>query len=364
MALAIGATADRSCRADEPFSLVVDPFTGTATLRNDGPATVNLDGYYLTSGSTPVFNTAMWNSLQDQSKSGWQEASSPAGNRMGEVNLFESIAIPAGGELPIGQPYTPVAPAEFGQREPGLGTMNFSYTLDGETAAHRGDVEFSSRNTVVLVIEPQTGAASLVNQSSYDIEIDGYLVTSKANALNTSGWAPLSQSDPDWTSSIGAANRIAEGNLLDATPLAANGGSVDLGTPIDPALLVDEGDLSLEFSVAGLSRFVGGVLFEPLAVSSIPGDFNRDGSVSAADFTVWRDALGSHHLLNNNGDETGASAGIVDLADYELWKANFGAPVFGAEVAAAVPIPEPAACLVSCLLFTVPCLARRRCRSA
>ena len=51
------------------------------------------------------------------------------------------------------------------------------------------------------------------------------------------------------------------------------------------------------------------------------GDFNGDGIVDAADFTVWEDNLGKDaSILNGNG--TGAA--VVVKADYELWKANFG----------------------------------------
>ena len=52
------------------------------------------------------------------------------------------------------------------------------------------------------------------------------------------------------------------------------------------------------------------------------GDFNGDGLVDAADYTVWRNNLdASESILNGAGD----NSGIVDIGDYELWKANFGA---------------------------------------
>ncbi len=51
------------------------------------------------------------------------------------------------------------------------------------------------------------------------------------------------------------------------------------------------------------------------------GDFNNDGSVDAADYVVWRNALGTHLPLAN---ET-ASPGNVDQDDYQVWRENFGA---------------------------------------
>jgi hypothetical protein len=52
-----------------------------------------------------------------------------------------------------------------------------------------------------------------------------------------------------------------------------------------------------------------------------PGDFNRDGSVDAADYSVWRDGLG----------------GAYTQADYNVWSSAFGQPTGSGSVA----IPEP-----------------------
>ncbi len=73
--------------------------------------------------------------------------------------------------------------------------------------------------------------------------------------------------------------------------------------------------------------------FELYSVSfadEVPGDFNHDGVVNAADYTVWRNGLGTTYSAE----------------DYNLWKANFGAS--GSVVAATSQsaVPEPASCLV------------------
>lgn len=54
---------------------------------------------------------------------------------------------------------------------------------------------------------------------------------------------------------------------------------------------------------------------------SLPGDYNGDGLVNAADYTVWRDTLNSTTDLaaDGNGDQ------IVDQADRTLWAQNYGA---------------------------------------
>jgi hypothetical protein len=78
----------------------------------------------------------------------------------------------------------------------------------------------------------------------------------------------------------------------------------------------------------------------PIVSPSLPGDFNGNGTVDAADYSTWRDHLGGTHNLNGNGDETGGSGGLVDQADYNLWKANFGNSGSGGSLGSSA-VPEP-----------------------
>ncbi len=61
------------------------------------------------------------------------------------------------------------------------------------------------------------------------------------------------------------------------------------------------------------------------STTSLPGsgsaDFNGDGAVDAADYTVWRDNLGSNEAtIDIDG------SGEVDAGDYTLWREQFGTP--------------------------------------
>lgn len=71
------------------------------------------------------------------------------------------------------------------------------------------------------------------------------------------------------------------------------------------------------------------------ASSIKPGDFNDDGFVDAADYTVWRDNLGAPAGTLTN-DDSGLVSGD---SQYDTWKASFGNE--GSIGAGAVP--EPAA---------------------
>lgn len=89
-----------------------------------------------------------------------------------------------------------------------------------------------------------------------------------------------------------------------------------------------------------------------LSLDLILGDFNRDGTVDAADFTTWRDTLGSQVAAGFGAD--GDGNGIVELPDLDVWKANFGATL---PVAATVPEPEAA---VLAILFALVFACRSR----
>lgn len=56
----------------------------------------------------------------------------------------------------------------------------------------------------------------------------------------------------------------------------------------------------------------------------LPGDYNGNGIVDAADYVVWRKNVGQSNTLP--GD---VSPGSVDASDYNVWRSNFGATAGG-----------------------------------
>ncbi|MBB6429293.1 PQQ-dependent sugar dehydrogenase [Algisphaera agarilytica] len=70
---------------------------------------------------------------------------------------------------------------------------------------------------------------------------------------------------------------------------------------------------------------------------TLAGDYNGNGIVDAADYTVWQDSFGSTFDLEADGNGNG----VIDAADYTVWQDNFGntLPVGGSSLTI---IPEPA----------------------
>ena len=95
-----------------------------------------------------------------------------------------------------------------------------------------------------------------------------------------------------------------------------------------------------------------GVLSVGSVVGGLAGDYNGNGTVDAADYTIFRDNLGGDSaVLGGNG----SGAATVVVADYDLWKQNFGPSGTGSTAA----VPEPTG-LILLGLVVGSCLCGRR----
>lgn len=92
----------------------------------------------------------------------------------------------------------------------------------------------------------------------------------------------------------------------------------------------------------------------PGAASGVAGDYNANGSVDAADYVLWRNG----GPLQNEGD----MPGTVNQADYDFWRARFGATAGSGGAVDAAAVPEPAGFVMAmCALMNCAAL-RRTCR--
>jgi hypothetical protein len=84
------------------------------------------------------------------------------------------------------------------------------------------------------------------------------------------------------------------------------------------------------------------------------GDFNADGLVDTADYFVWRNAFGSSTILYGTGAD-GNFDGRVDAADFTVWRDNL---VGAGSGSAASIVPEPTALVLSILAGVALCQRR------
>jgi hypothetical protein len=116
--------------------------------------------------------------------------------------------------------------------------------------------------------------------------------------------------------------------------------------------------ISLVLAVALLVAWVGDLAFA--VPPSVLCDYNRNGVCDAADYTVWRETLGSHTDLRANGDNSNL---VIDFADYTFWKFHFGesSGAGGAAWASTngTGVPEPGSCLLSVIAMVGFGLCRR-----
>jgi probable HAF family extracellular repeat protein len=124
-------------------------------------------------------------------------------------------------------------------------------------------------------------------------------------------------------------------------------GMIDLNTLIDPIScweLLDSSDINDAGQITGqglINNEYHAYLLTPIP---LPGDFNHDGTVNAADYVIWR--------------KTGGSPD-----DYHTWRANFGQPGgSGSGVSGHSAVAEPATTMP--LIFAAAAWCFRRHRAA
>ncbi len=102
------------------------------------------------------------------------------------------------------------------------------------------------------------------------------------------------------------------------------------------------------------------LFYEPTAltlavVPALTGDYNADGVVDAADYTVWRDSMGQVGIglaADSNSDST------VDFIDYLAWRSHYGQAVPTPVASWPASAPEPA--MLALLMAGTLCLSMRR----
>ncbi|MGD9637382.1 MAG: hypothetical protein AB7U97_29185 [Pirellulales bacterium] len=324
---------------------------------------VNLVAYSIASAGGSLSPTT-WNSLDDQNVGGanvWQEAS-PTANSLNELVANGTSSLSVGSSpVAIGNPYA-FAPASFGQAP----DVEFEYaTASGELK--QGFVKYTGSkayNNLLLTVDPTTGDAQLKNSSTFPISLIGYSIVSDSGSLQpgNSDWSSLKdQGLSGWQEAAPTANALSELIASGTQTLALGPGqSYLLGDLFDN--IGGSRDLQLEFLLAGDTVERLGVVAYDAIAASVLGDYNGNGIVDTADYTLWRDKLGAPAGSLANRDPS--NSGVINAGDYTYWKTRFGATSgagSGAITSAANTVPEPAASWIAVLgCVTVGSACRRR----
>lgn len=106
----------------------------------------------------------------------------------------------------------------------------------------------------------------------------------------------------------------------------------------------------------GSDEFGGRQFLYPSRYTTMPGNYDRDGTVGPGDYMAWRRQFGQSGIglaADGNGDD------VVDAGDFVVWRNNLGST--GSNGLSAT-VPEPTSCIlaVGSLIAGIAILDRRR----
>ena len=136
----------------------------------------------------------------------------------------------------------------------------------------------------MLRVNPNNGVATLKNDSLETLVFDGFEIASTDAALSIAGFAPITGGTGSWLTDAEGTTGLSQVNFTGARTLSP-GQEVSIGDISSTNFLTDaaKNGLSMNF-----------ILAEGLDSSAPTTDYNGNGVVDAADYTIWRDNLGAH----------------------------------------------------------------------
>ncbi|MFO0789497.1 MAG: matrixin family metalloprotease [Pirellulales bacterium] len=226
----------------------------------------------------------------------------------------------------------------------------------------------TSANVPTQTISP-TAKDFVSISNAGDIDYYSFTVTSPSvlNATLTPRGGVFNQGSADDNQTPTTFNANARNNL--SLTLYGSDGTTIIGFSNDPTAGVAENISGISLPAAGTyyARVLGlddTVQLYELAVSAtsvgLPGDYNHNGVVDAADYSLWRDSLGQSVVAGSGAD--GNADGQITSADFDVWRAHFGqtSGAGGGSGVLAAAVPEPATIGLAILGVLGACNGRRK----
>lgn len=216
----------------------------------------------------------------------------------------------------------------------------------------------ASADSLDAQLFPFTGEIRFHNPNAFAVPFVYSSITSlsaHSGALNPAQWRSISDFydasgngfiDPtgNWTKIATASTELTEGlfpgqgSTFGRLPAFS---SVSFGTIWNPGVVASS---DIGFDVRQDAQ--------PVTMNiqlAIAGDYDHSHTVDLADYAVWRMNFGSNSALDADGNVDG----VVNAADYTVWRKNFGASIqgagssqelsFGESLVFGGQVPEPAA---------------------
>jgi hypothetical protein len=303
---------------------------GFARAQHAGDVLVQVvDGKLVTGGSSPGGVNIGQRTFIGAFPTGYS-IDSPGFNALGEG----SVNLPAGADAlppnaPLGWDFSTMRVDDL--------AANLLYwngaDADGVPGLTSSDVRFG----------PLPGPNYRFNMLSFDYFVDGSDIDAPGGVIGDSG--------SDGSLHVHRFFNVADGDANPATNPAAGIYLVALRLRMPGVRTADPSYLLFSTPGASPQALTSAAAPWVAAVADtlvLLGDYNKNGVVEAADYTVWRNTLSNTGFaLPADGD----ASGTVDAADFFAWRENYGktSPTTDGGAAGAASIPEPASLLSAVL---------------
>lgn len=359
--LYVGAEGTGNLTVNDTATLTVDEFisvgdgaNGNGVLTIDG-ATATVNGTlatvylgYAGQGELRLKNGVTWSVTGDATLGEIADGTGIANiDATSSWSLSGGIAVggsatDAGGEGQLNVTGTVTAGTSIEVWDDGVATLIDGGKLNASQLSLNGKLAGNGSVTATTVTNDGVIAPDDGPLATGQLTITGALTQTAMGALKIDivGTTPVTEYDKLVVSGAASLAGTLEVSLVDFNPA--------LGQAFD---ILDWGSASGTFDTLTLPELDAGLAWNTLqlptsGVLSVgpAGDYNANGVVDAADYTLYRDNLGTTTLLPND-----TTPGSVTNDDYAVWQTNFGA---GAPSVAAA-VPEPAGLMFCCTFLAL-----------